>query len=184
MSSRPVAVVTGGAGFIGSHMVDLLLGRGYAVRVVDNLVGGRRENLAQHAKTADLVFEEKDIRAYAPDDALFKNAKYVFEGARDLADEVTFKSGGVIERRANDQLAKAVEQLEHVKEIGLFRALEDGEFADVKRDPQGGRGYDGVFKVSDDYFNPFFAALRDGRMSGAPTGPAAGAEGSTSGGGH
>ena len=45
----------------------------------------------------------------------------------------------------------------------------------MKRDPQGGRGYEGVFKVSDDYFNPFFAALRDGRMSGAPVGPAAGA---------
>ena len=111
-----------------------------------------------------------------------KNAKYVFEGARDLADEVTFKAGGVIERRANDQLGKAVEQLEHVMEIGLFKALEDGEFADVKRDPLGGRGYEGVFKVSDDYFNPFFAALRDGRMSGAPVGPAAG-PGATSEGG-
>ena len=40
MSDKPVAVVTGGAGFIGSHMVDVLLENGYAVRVVDNLVGG------------------------------------------------------------------------------------------------------------------------------------------------
>jgi UDP-glucose 4-epimerase len=78
---KPVAVVTGGAGFIGSHMVDLLIARGYAVRVIDNLVGGRRENLAQHAKTGDLVVEEKDIRACAPDDALFKGAKYVFHFA-------------------------------------------------------------------------------------------------------
>src|SRR5258708_4185579 len=73
--------VPGGAGFIGSHMVDLLIARGLAVRAIDNMVGGRRENLAQHAKTADLVFEEKDIRAYAPDDALFKGAKYVFHFA-------------------------------------------------------------------------------------------------------
>jgi UDP-glucose 4-epimerase len=51
------------------------------VRVIDNLVGGRRENLARHAKTADLVLEEKDVRAYAPDDALFKGAKYVFHFA-------------------------------------------------------------------------------------------------------
>jgi len=39
-----VAVVTGGAGFIGSHMVDLLLERGYRVRVVDSLAGGREAN--------------------------------------------------------------------------------------------------------------------------------------------
>ena len=78
---KPVAVVTGGAGFIGSHMVDLLVARGFAVRVIDNLVGGRRENLAQHAKTADLVLEERDVRAYAPDDPLFKGAQYVFHFA-------------------------------------------------------------------------------------------------------
>ena len=103
-----------------------------------------------------------------------KNAKYVFESCRDLAGEVTYKPGGMIEQRANDQLQKATEQLEHVRDISLFRALEDGEFADVKRDPQGGRGFEGVFKVTPDYFNPFFAALREGRMSGAPEGPAPG----------
>jgi UDP-glucose 4-epimerase len=87
---KPVAVVTGGAGFIGSHVVDLLLARGYAVRVIDNLVGGRRENLAQHAKTADLVLEEKDIRGYAPDDPLFKGAKYVihFAGIGDIVPSI------------------------------------------------------------------------------------------------
>ena len=37
--------MTGGAGFIGSHMVDLLLDRGFTVRVIDNLVGGRLANL-------------------------------------------------------------------------------------------------------------------------------------------
>jgi beta-lysine 5,6-aminomutase alpha subunit len=100
-----------------------------------------------------------------------KNAKYVFEACRDLADEVTYKPGGMIERRANEVLAKAVDQLEHVRAIGLFQALQDGEFADVKRDPQGGRGFEGVIVRGEDYFNPFFAALREGRMSGAPDGP-------------
>ena len=103
-----------------------------------------------------------------------KNAKYIFEACRHLGDEVTFKAGGIIERRADEVLAKAVEQIEHVREIGLFAALEKGEFADVERDPVGGRGAEGVFKVSEDYFNPFFDALREGRMSGPPTGPAPG----------
>ena len=42
-------LVTGAAGFIGSHLVDALVARGAAVRVLDNLVAGRRENLADHA---------------------------------------------------------------------------------------------------------------------------------------
>ena len=41
MSAKPVAVVTGGAGFIGGHMVDVLVERGFAVRAIDNMVGGR-----------------------------------------------------------------------------------------------------------------------------------------------
>ena len=56
-STRQIAVVTGGAGFIGSHMVDLLLDRGYRVRVIDNLVGGREANIAHHAGNPDVVFE-------------------------------------------------------------------------------------------------------------------------------
>lgn len=99
-----------------------------------------------------------------------RNAKYVFETCRHLADEISYKPSGLIERRADEQLRRAVEQLEHVRSIGLFKALQNGEFADVKRDPDGGRGFEGVIKVAPDYFNPFFAALREGRMSGPPRG--------------
>ena len=80
MSGRPIAVVTGGAGFIGSHMVDLLIEEGFEVRVIDNLVGGREENLS-HLHNAPLVFERRDIRSFSPDDALFRGAKYVFHFA-------------------------------------------------------------------------------------------------------
>jgi UDP-glucose 4-epimerase len=79
MTVRPIAVVTGGAGFIGSHMVDLLLERGFTVHVIDSMAGGRVENVAHHA--AELVLETRDIRSYAPDDALFKGARYVFHFA-------------------------------------------------------------------------------------------------------
>lgn len=44
MAERPI-LITGGAGFIGSHLVDALLARGHAVRVLDNLSTGKRENL-------------------------------------------------------------------------------------------------------------------------------------------
>jgi UDP-glucose 4-epimerase len=80
LTPREVAVVTGGAGFIGSHMCDLLLEEGFEVRVIDNLVGGREENLAHHRGDA-LKMEERDIRSFSPDDKLFKNVKYVFHFA-------------------------------------------------------------------------------------------------------
>lgn len=51
------SVVTGGAGFIGSHVVEALLGRGDEVHVVDNLATGRRENVA-----AGAALHEHDIR--------------------------------------------------------------------------------------------------------------------------
>jgi UDP-glucose 4-epimerase len=81
MSIRPLTVVTGGAGFIGSHMVDLLAERGHRVRVIDNLVGGRPANLDQHRKNPDVEIDERDIRALAPDDKLFADARFVFHFA-------------------------------------------------------------------------------------------------------
>jgi UDP-glucose 4-epimerase len=75
------AVVTGGAGFIGSHMVDLLLARGFSVRVVDNLVGGRLENLAHQNHNARLSVDVRDLRDVAPGDALFAGAEFVFHFA-------------------------------------------------------------------------------------------------------
>ena len=81
MSLPKLAVVTGGAGFIGSHMVDRLLDEGFRVHVIDNLVGGRLENLAHRKDDANLVVETRDILDLAPDDKLFAGAEYVFHFA-------------------------------------------------------------------------------------------------------
>ncbi|MBS0534420.1 MAG: GDP-mannose 4,6-dehydratase [Proteobacteria bacterium] len=82
MISEPkIAVVTGGAGFIGSHMVDVLLAKGYRVRVIDNFSGGRMANLAHHGGNADLSVEEMDIRELAPDAKVFAGADRVFHFA-------------------------------------------------------------------------------------------------------
>ena len=78
MTDKPVAVVTGGAGFIGSHMVDVLLENGYAVRVVDNLSGGHVSNLKHQEGNPDLSAEWVDIRSLPPDSPIFKDARYVF----------------------------------------------------------------------------------------------------------
>lgn len=81
MTSKPVAVVTGGAGFIGSHMVDLLIDHGYAVRVIDDLSGGHGSNLAHHQGNADLAFHQVDIRTLVPGDPMFDGADLVFHFA-------------------------------------------------------------------------------------------------------
>ena len=90
MAKRPLAVVTGGAGFIGSHMVDLLVERGVRVHVIDNLVGGRAANLAHHKSNADVVFDERDVRLLAPDDKLFADARFVyhFSGIGDIVPSI------------------------------------------------------------------------------------------------
>lgn len=81
MKKPPIAVVTGGAGFIGSHMVDLLIQKGFAVRVIDNLSGGREANIAHHAGEPRLEAEWRDIRSIDPFDSTFKGASYVFHFA-------------------------------------------------------------------------------------------------------
>jgi nucleoside-diphosphate-sugar epimerase len=54
-------LVTGGASFIGSHLVDALIGRGARVRVVDNLSSGRLANLVAHLGTDRLEFVQGDL---------------------------------------------------------------------------------------------------------------------------
>jgi beta-lysine 5,6-aminomutase alpha subunit len=97
-----------------------------------------------------------------------KNAKYIFESCRDLSDQFILKPDSLIQKRADELFRDGLAQLEHIAQIGLFRALEEGEFADVKRHPEGGRGRDGVFARTPDYFNPFYAALREGAANGSP----------------
>ena len=55
-------LVTGGAGFIGSHVVDRLVADGYEVRIIDNLSAGKLENISGHLKRGSVDFIEGDVR--------------------------------------------------------------------------------------------------------------------------
>jgi len=81
MQAKRIAVVTGGAGFIGSHTVDLLLEEGFEVRVIDNMVGGHLRNLEHHSNNLDLKVEVQDILNLEPNDTLFSEAEFVFHFA-------------------------------------------------------------------------------------------------------
>jgi len=80
-NSRPLAVVTGGAGFIGSHMVDLLISRGYRVNVIDSLVGSTGENLSHHADGSAVTLYQDDILTLPLDHPAFEGARFVFHFA-------------------------------------------------------------------------------------------------------
>ncbi len=71
-----VCLVTGGAGFIGSHIVDALLARGDRVRVLDNLSTGRLENLS--AAMEKIEFVEGDIRDEATAQKVAEGVDFVF----------------------------------------------------------------------------------------------------------
>ena len=61
---QPVSVVTGGAGFLGSHLVELLLSRGHRVVVIDNLVTGSTDNIQHLAGNPDFRFIKQDVTEY------------------------------------------------------------------------------------------------------------------------
>ncbi len=73
------ALVTGGAGFIGSHLVEGLLARGWHVRVIDNFATGKRENLAPVADKIELL--EGDVRNLTTARTAMKNVDVVFHEA-------------------------------------------------------------------------------------------------------
>ena len=90
-----------------------------------------------------------------------ENAKYIFNNLHSIGEEVEFKSGGIICRRAQEVLNKALELLQEVEQMGLFQSLEKGTFANVKRSMCGGKGLDGVCKKGANYMNPFISIMKN-----------------------
>jgi nucleoside-diphosphate-sugar epimerase len=76
-------LVTGGASFIGSHLVDKLVERGARVRVVDNLSSGRLENIKEHIKNKRIEFFRCDLRNTSLTRKVMKGQDIVFHLAAD-----------------------------------------------------------------------------------------------------
>ena len=92
-----------------------------------------------------------------------ENAKYVFNNARHLGDEIEYKKDGIIQKRAQKVLHDADELLAQIEKDGLFPTIEAGKFAAVKRPFTGGKGLEGVAtKDNDFYFNPFIEKMLGG----------------------
>lgn len=95
--------------------------------------------------------------------AAIENAAYIFNTMEDFGSEIEFKKGGIMENRVHEVLEETVKLLESIAKDGLFRTLEMGKFAGIRRMQDGGKGLDGVFRKSAVYYNPFFDLLLEGR---------------------
>src|SRR5579871_1386007 len=113
-------VVTGGAGFIGSHLAELLIGRGHDVVAVDNLAIGRIQNLGSVSNSDRLHFLEFDIADHARLGQAFEGVDWVFHLAA-LADIVPSIQHPAAYHRANVDGTLAV--LEAARAAGAKRFI-------------------------------------------------------------
>jgi beta-lysine 5,6-aminomutase alpha subunit len=90
---------------------------------------------------------------------------YVFNYARDIGDEIQFRPGGIVQARAREVLSQAHELLERIADVGMFRAIEDGTFGDVRRRIDEGRGIDGIVATEEGYFNPTVELMQEARFA-------------------
>lgn len=112
-------IVTGGAGFIGSHLVDRLISEGHDVLVLDNLSTGRTENLAQHSRHSRLRIEYVDIAEFKDIAPLFEGAEWVFHLAA-LADIVPSIQRPLEYHRANVDGTVAVLEASRLARVRRF----------------------------------------------------------------
>ncbi|MEM3806108.1 MAG: SDR family NAD(P)-dependent oxidoreductase, partial [Desulfurococcus sp.] len=75
------ALVTGGAGFIGSHLVDRLVSNGWYVKVVDNFSSGRPENIEHHRSSLKVEVLKGDLKDPQVAEDSVKGADVVFHYA-------------------------------------------------------------------------------------------------------
>ena len=71
-------LITGGAGFIGSHLADLLIASGHEVVVIDNLSNGRKSNIEHLLKKKNFIFHKLDITNMDDIEPIFVNVDWVF----------------------------------------------------------------------------------------------------------
>ncbi len=110
-------LVTGGAGFIGSHLVDRIIAEGHEVVVLDNLASGKRANLEDASTSSNLTFLEGSILKQDDLDAAMAGVDAVFH----LAVECVRKSIG-------DPVSN-----HHINATGTLMTLEAARRANVKR---------------------------------------------------
>ncbi|HIK00685.1 TPA: SDR family oxidoreductase [archaeon] len=136
-------IVTGGAGFIGSHIVDRLLKDGHTVTVLDNFSSGRKENLAHHKGNKRLKVVNVDIADFNKIKKYFKGIDWVFHLAA-LADIVPS--------------IKEPLKYHHSNVAGTVSVLEASRLNNIKRFLYAGSA--SYYGIPDNYPTPETAEIR------------------------
>lgn len=113
------SLVTGGAGFIGSHMVDLLLAEGHEVVVLDNLSTGHLGNLGHLENNSNFNFHEIDVRSSEEIKPYFEGVDWVFHFAA-LADIVPSIQRPLGYIRAGADATVSVLEASRLSEVSRF----------------------------------------------------------------
>jgi beta-lysine 5,6-aminomutase alpha subunit len=88
-----------------------------------------------------------------------KSADYVYRAWRSMGAEISFRPDGVVQRRAQETLGRALALLEEVARDGLMTSIGKARFGDVARAEDGGKGLSGVVERGPRYFNPFLEIM-------------------------
>ena len=88
-----------------------------------------------------------------------KSADYAYRAWKSMGAEVQLRPGGLVERRAQETLGRALALLEEVAAEGLMKAIGKARFGDIARAEDGGKGLAGVVERQAAYFNPFLEIM-------------------------
>lgn len=131
-SNRPHAVVTGGAGFVGSHLVDRLISDGFAVTTIDNYGSGRQDNLTHLPSNAPLTELNRDVREPFPP---FDEVDQIYHLAS-RASPTDFKTHAVEIAQTNSQGAKHAYDCAVQHDATVILASTSEVYGDPEDNPQ------------------------------------------------
>lgn len=90
-----------------------------------------------------------------------ENARYIATSFADFGGDIEFREGGIMEQRAANVLDLTLDLLQGIRRDGLFRTIEEGRLAGIKRPFEGGKGLAGVIVKDEQYLNPFIPLLME-----------------------
>ena len=129
----------------------------YLLNAMFNFVGQLTE---QGVQLLGMMTEAIHTPHLADRSLAIENAKYIFTAIKGLNQNLCLVEDSFIVKRANEVLTQATEFLEKVAREGLFSAMAKGEFAEIKRPENSGKGLEGVIMKDSSYYNPFMESMK------------------------